>query len=298
MSIEKYVNSLAATISKERILNDIRTLENIVISSLLPGFESAKEVLKTSALKDDINKANETYFVRTTKISSGVVTGTYDILKTSITVLPDLREIVRASFPETLETEAINYSQVAVLRYIELLSFTTSYAKHMLRVMYSREIGKQQAGKTSTALPKAILNMLAKDFPNYCNALGILAKLKTDVQKKIRGASMITVRASNGSVASYVQGSEKVDPIQANFLFNTSWNPFFRLGQYVAAIQAAKLKESKELLRMFEVQRLYLEQSRKGEVDAALEAEIKEMSSIVDQLSYEIAEKEASYGLR
>lgn len=295
MSIEAYINRLAPTIKKERILGDIRTMEAVLIGTLLPGFEDGAEMLKPAALTNDVNKANETYFQRITKTSAGSVAGTLQVYQYANKVLPELRDLVNRTFPDTLETEAINYAQVAVLRYLELLSFVMGQGKIMLRVMYHREL--PVATSKSVTIPKAITGKLAEGYPAFCEAVTTLLKLKTDVQKKIRGAAMIVVKAGDGAVASYVQGTDRVDPIKAGFLFDTDWNPFYRPMQYYAEIQAMRLKEEKETLRMYEVQRLYLEQSRNGTVDAALEAEIQELSGIIDQLAQQIAEKEARYGL-
>lgn len=295
MSIEAYINRLAPTIPKSRILSDIRSMEAGLIGSLLPGFEDGAQALKPSSLTNEVNKANEVYFQRITKVSTGSIGGTLEVFKNATKVLPELRDLVNRTFPETLETEAINYAQVAVLRYLELLSFVMGQAKSLLRVTYHREL--PLAKSKAVTIPKQVTGKLAENFQTYCEAVSTLLKLKTDVQKKIRDAAMVIVKAGDGAVASYVQGTDRVDPIRAGFLFDTNWNPFYRPMQYYAEIQALRLREEKELLRMYEVQRLYLEQSRNGTPDAAVEAEILELTGIIDTLGEQIAEKEKRYGI-
>jgi len=290
-----YKERLLPVLKRSDILNDIDAARNDYGKLLMPELLAAEEALGKTR-DAHLNKMFDS-LVRIAKLprSGSPIKGLQGALGEVEKSLDKVQDMIKHDFAgEQIATESMTYRQVALLRYVEIARFAFEYTLRFLRYAYMVELNA--AGqKDNDIITKNELKALTDQFESFANSVMVLAQEPAKIEKALKETPNIVVDEKTSDALSFTSGG-KADPTRSDFiLFNLKWNPIYRVRLLIADFQARKYRKAKEELRMFEIQRLRIENARKGRADPILDKQANELTGIINELQHDINQMEKSY---
>jgi hypothetical protein len=295
MKVEQYIATLAPSMRKDKILDDLACVRKELKEFTLPAYDSISILFDKWKWKSEEMKAFSLSFNRVVG-GKGVVPTIREGLKTVLANLDVLEDLIVKTFNEELVMSAITYKKATILQYLDAVSFLSKYARRFANYMLVCETSILADSDTSIgeAFTPAELGFIGSKFLVFAQAMVALSCKPQDVIKRIEMAPEVIVKAASAAVLEQTLGREKVDPIKIG-LISAAWNPFYHIGKAIAAWQVDSYNSAREELQLVQMRKLYLEKLQDKKPDAALAQEIEYAEGRVQNLNAKIAKMEADY---
>jgi len=292
-SLVAYKERLLPVLKRSELLNDIDAIRNDYGKLLMPELALAEETLNKAKDAQLVKMFDS--LVRISRISrtGGAISGLKNALAGVEKSLDKVQDLIKHDFGgEQIATESMTYRQIALLRYVEIARFVFEYTLRFLRYAYMVELNA--AGqKNNDIITKNELKSLTELFESYAFSITVLAQDPSKTEKALKETPNILVDEATSDALSFTSGG-KADPTRSDFI-SLKWNPIYKIRLFMADFQARKYRKAKEELRMFEIQRLRIENARKGQADPILDKQAIELTGIINELQHDINQMEKEY---
>ncbi|MCK9234972.1 MAG: hypothetical protein M0R77_01085 [Gammaproteobacteria bacterium] len=296
-----YKEKLLPILKKTDLLDDVDRIRTEYTKYLIPELERNATVVNKPKDKD-IERMFDTIH-RIGKISrrDNALSGLSESFKNTVESLDKVQDVIKKEFTgEQIATDVLTYRQVALIRYVEISNFVLNYSLRLLRFILSKELDAagQKGNDSITPNERTSLN---NNFVNYASALPIVTLNASQIDKTLKETPSVVIDEAASDVLSF-HTAGKADPTKAglvatdwNPLYHSNWNPIYRTRLLIAEWQAKEYRKIVEELKMFEVQRLRIENARQGRADPILDKRAEELGGIINDLQYEINRMEKNY---
>jgi hypothetical protein len=295
MKVEQYIATLAPSMRKDKILDDLAVARKELKDYTIPAYDTISVLFGKWKWQSEEMKTKATAFSRIMG-GKGVVLTIQEALQTIDKNLDVVQDFIVKTFNEEIVTSALTYKKAAVLQYLDAVSFLTKYARkfaNYLLVCETQHLPDADSTLADAFAPAEIAYIESK-FVMFAQAMNALACSPKDVIKRINDAPDVVVQAANAAVVEQTLGNKKTDPMSLGFISGT-WNPFYHIGKAIAAWQVDSYNSAKEELQLVQMRKLYLEKLQAKKPDAALAQEIQYVEGRVQNLNAKIAKMESDY---
>lgn len=296
MKLADYIKSLLPRFTKDRLTEEARITLGELETIALPSYKAAMDGIKQRTFSSKKIQDMEKTFKRNIKSSgrANVVEAIYDALETLLKNHKTVQGYVDKSFEEEVIISGVSVLKVNLIRLLELHSFCTRFSLKLLNYIYVLETAEVGANDryVKDSLSAGEIKWIEDNYLTFCLALAVCTKNEKDLTDTINGIPDI-VLADGAEAAIAAVGEDRADPFSTRMLGFTN-NPIFHLRLIVAAFQANRYKEKKELKTVLELRLLNLQRNMDKNPDAALEKEIEYVQSRVDKLNHYLLEAEGA----
>lgn len=296
MKIFDYIKSLLPRFTKDRLTEEARVTLSELETMAIPSYHAALEGLKVRSFSSDHILDMEKTFKRNVKSSNK--TNLIEAVSDGLEVMLKNHKIIQGYVDKVFEEEVIiagvSVLKVNLIRLLELHSFCTRFALKLLNYIYVLETAAVQGNEryVKDSLSAGEIKWLDDNFLTFCFAMSACTKSEKDVTEILNGIpDLILSEGAEAAIASV--GDDRADPFSIRTMGFTS-SPIFHVRMIVAAYQANRYKEKKELKTVLELRLLNLKRNMEKNPDAALEREIEYVQSRVDKLDHFIREAEGA----
>lgn len=294
MSIGKYVTSLLPSFEKARVEEDLRMLKDDLHENTLPPYEAAAGHFKRDAFKagecKDFDKAFNQQ-VRVERAMQGRYPATiHAVLVRTEETVQMLDDQVDKLFGRDIAASGLSYTRANVLRLIEVIGFTTKYARKLLLWTYANEKAalKHSVG---TPLTKAEIEWLVQNRQSFFMAITLLSKKSKEIEGALKLIPDMVVVPAEVEVAEQTVGAKRLDPLQMGII-PIKLNPIYHVRMAIAEYQVNRHKAGVEERRALEYRLLALKELQDGKKDAALEQQIEYTENRLKKLNHKLAKME------
>ncbi len=295
MKVEQYIATLAPSMRKDKILDDLACVRKELKDATIPAYESIAVIFGKWKWRSAEMTTMSASFSRVMG-GKGVVPTILEGLRNLQANLDVVEDIIIKTFNEELVSSALTYKKAGILQYLDAVSFLSRYARKFANFMLVAET--QDLPESDTKLVEAFtpyeLGFISGKFLMFAQGMNAAACPSKEVIKRISEAPDVLVKAANASMVEQTLGVAKTDSMKLGFVSST-WNPFYHIGKALAEHQVDGYNSAKEELQLVQMRKLYLEKLQAKKPDAALAQEIDYTEGRVQNLNAKIAKMEASY---
>jgi hypothetical protein len=295
MKIEKYVASLAPSMRKDQILDDIISVRKELKEATIPAYETIATLLGKWKWKSKEMQGYATAFGRI--VSGGhLVDSILKGLKEISGALDVAEDYITKTYNEETVSAAITYKKANVLQFVDAIAFITRYARRYANYMLVCETSMFEDSDTSLteAFAPAELSFIEGNFVMFCQGFKAIAIPAKEVQARIEEAPEVIVKSASANLIGETLGAKKTDSFGLNFIA-AKWNPFYHIGKAIAEFQVSSYNAAKEELQLVQMRKLFLEKLNAKKPDAALAHEIQYTEGRLQNLTVKLAKQEAAY---
>lgn len=291
MNIGKYVASLLPSFEKSRIEEDIRIQREELSENTIPPYASAAEWFEVDGFSSRENKDYDKLFTRSVevdrKIRGNYITVVHGALERALESVQMIEEGLDKHFGRDVAAGGMTYTRANILRYLEVVSFGTRYARKLL--LWTLHNEKSAAGRRiGDPFTKAEEKWLQENRRAFFQAVRVMAHQAKDIRAILTNIPDMVVVPEEIEIAKETVGLAKIDPLKMN-LIPTWANPVYHVRMAVAEWQVARYKAAQEEKRMLEYRLLALKELREGKEDAKLEQQIEYTENRVKKLNHRMA---------
>lgn len=300
MNINKFVAALVPSMGKSQLLSQIDIGLEQLTTDVLPAYKNA---LKNNLFGRNYNPRSDWFKQRTQQFTAivdtkgkSLVESTEALMENCVHRLNWVRKQVEGNFEETTFRDGISYPKAMVVYLMEAVLFEISYARRLLLAIYGYEVPAYfPNAESAPMLPYSDYDIrrLEAEFVTFANiAAALLHQRNIDELLEAVPDLIVDVKDKNGAAAS--MGHHKLSPLALGFV-KPDWNPFYRVGRWVAEWQVKQLNKAKKEKMALDLYLIQLKTARDGKQNAAVEHQIEKITSDIQRLSYEIDQKESDY---
>jgi hypothetical protein len=295
MKVEQYIASLAPSMRKDKILDDLAVVRKELRDATIPAYETILTLMGKWVWRSPEMKAMSGNFSRIVG-GKGVVPTILEGLRNIQANLDVVEDVIIKTFNEELVTAAITYKKANILQYLDACAFLSTYARRFANFLLVCETQGLDGSDTKVheAFTPAELGFINGKFLTFAQAMVAVACNSKEVLKRIDDAPDVIVKAANASMVAETLGAAKVDSMKLGFI-SAKWNPFYHIGKAWANWQVSNYDAAKEELQLVQMRKLYLEKLHAKKPDAALAQEIEYNEGRLQNLHAKLAKMEADY---
>jgi hypothetical protein len=299
MKILNYISSLLPSFERQRILNDIASLQAELSGTTLKMYGDAGATFAKNKFKAKVNVEFDTDFHGKLRDNRSVnfVSAIEAILKSVPAKLSYLEGLVNANYATDMTREAITYQKATVLKYLEVVSFTLSYADRLLLDTLAAETFQNNNASQliGTNQAPAIYKWMSAHRLDFLNAMCVLAMPLDETREKIESIPDITAIPSNADTVRETVGPAKLDPLGLGFMITTWFNPIYHSRMAFAEWQVERFKAKQEEKRALEYRLFALQESYTNKKDPKLEQQIQYSEGRLQSLNHKLSQLESDY---
>jgi hypothetical protein len=276
MKVEQYIATLAPSLRKDKILDDLGVVRKSLKDTTIPAYETLDTLFGKWKWQSPEMKTMSTSFGR---------------LAGNKGVVPTIQQ-----FNEEVVSTALTYKKATILQYLEAVSFLSTFARKFANFLLVAETATFPDSDVTlqTSFAPAEISYIQDKFLMFAQALVALSGKPEDIEKRLNESPDVVVKAASAGALEQTLGKTKTDPMKLNFISST-WNIFHHIGKAIAEWQVSKYNGAKEELQLVQMRKLYLEKLQAKKPDAALAHEIEYMEGRVQNINAKIAKMEADY---
>lgn len=295
MKVEQYIATLAPSLRKDKILDDLGVVRKGLKDATIPAYETLESLFGKWKWQSPEMKTMATSFGRLAG-NKGVVPTILEAMTNTAKALDVVEDMIIKQFNEEVISTALTYKKATVLQYLEAVSFLSTYARKLANFLLVAETATfpDSDVTVATSFAPAEISYIQDKFLMFTQALVALSGKPEDIEKRLSEAPDVVVKAASAGALEQTLGKTKTDPMKMNFISST-WNVFHHIGKAFAEWQVSKYNGAKEELQLVQMRKLYLEKLQAKKPDAALAHEIEYMEGRVQNLNANIAKMEADY---
>ena len=299
--IWEYVTSILPNVSRDTIIDDIRSIQNELKTTTLSSYKDSIDVFKkwTPKSKELIFKVN--YFNKVVKsrvTTDSMVENIYKSLHKLDESLASVTECTLDLFNKEVSGVGLSYRKANILQYLEAASFVTSYARTFLIYLYNEDAKSHGSSVDGYDLLRYDVKYINEQWMNFITLIELFNNdvvNKSNFKKTIDNIPDISVSKDNLNTLNTTIGKDKMDPFHFSSI-SIKWNPIFRIKIKIAEYQAKKYKKALKEREALELRRLLLEAKKDGKENAKLEAQLGFVKDEIDNITRYIDEMEQKNG--
>lgn len=292
MQLDKLINWLLPSFGKDRITEDLRITKG-EIESLQTAFDHASQLFRHWKFKSETIQALDKQFAQLTESSKSdnLIVSIDKAFPVALKNLAQLEDLVLAHMGKTVAGKAITYKQATLIQYADAMYLFSKYARKLLNYILVKETEAMGAASEGGALKEPDVEYIDKHFLDFCYAFKAitgkpertLAAIEDIPEAQVTSASLASMKSSVGIT--------RLDPLKMGFL-GTRANPIYFFRVVVADFQMLRYKAQKEELTLLQLRKLNLERLNEGKQDAKVQKQIEYYQARVDELDYELRQRE------
>ena len=293
-TLGKYVSSLLPSFEKSQIEEDVRILKEDLVENTVPSYKAAAEFFSDEGYTAKDVKDLDALVKRRVNVERALqghmVSLIHNVLRRMVENLSIVEAKVDSGFGRDVTSDGMTYARANVLRFIEVMSFTTKYARKLLFWIYHKE--QASKGKDlENPLTPAEEKWLVDNQNSFFRSLEVVGKKGSDLEVALKNIPDMVVVPKESDVADRVVGRSKLDPLSMGFL-PVKINPIYHVRMAITDFQIHRYKVAKEEKRALEYRLLALKESQQGRADANLEKQIQYTENRIKKLNYRLAKIE------
>ncbi|WP_233875180.1 hypothetical protein [Paraburkholderia adhaesiva] len=295
MKLTTYITALFPRLRKDIVLDDIRNTRVELVTSTLPAFTVATQLLGKWKWKSEEMQGFAASFGQL--VAKGSMFETIEAgLKGSEATLMLAEMFVTKTYNEEISAEALTFRKASVLQFIEAVAFVSRFARKLANMALVVEaIPYAEDGETFMhALQPGEVKWISENFVSFCTMFHAVSAPVKSIEETFEAIPDIVIRNADFGALKEAVGESKLDPFRFGFV-PVQMNPFYRFGKMQAEWQVERFNEAKDELKLVQLRKLRLEKLLAKKPDAALEHEIEYMENRVQGLNARIARMETSY---
>lgn len=298
MRIPQFLASLLPTFSKNRIVEDINITTGEITEYTHPAYSIATPDFKNHKFSSERLKPFLGSFERHIKGRGNFIVNIDSGWKTVLANLEETKRLVEATYNEDVGGAGITYLKANLLQFVELVAFTSKYARKLLIFVYAAETEKYPDSGTvfTDSIKPAEIEWLQSNMQNFGLAWNIVTTDPAEFKKKIKEIPDIVVKQEAADAVSAAIGDRKLDPFSMR-LIPVWMNPIYHVRMFVAQWQTERYHEAKAELQLLQLHKLHLQKLKEGKPDAALKQQIEYTENRISKISAKIADMEAEAGV-
>lgn len=285
---------MAPTASRSSVEDELRVLRTELNETTIPPFENSAEHFGLTAMNaketKDLDKLFRSRLSKDLGEDKMYVSAVLKQLKNSVELLTMIEDNLEKYFSKDVAKASVTYSQMNIMRMIDLIAFNAKYARKLLLWTFQKE--QEALGqRIDSPFTKTEVNWLFENRPLFFSSVKTLSKDVDKVKVLIRNIPNIVIDVKDNEEVEASVDSNKLDPFNMGFI-PLAINPVYHIGRLVAEWQAARYDASIEERRALEYRLIMLKELGNGKRDAKLEKEIEYIETRVKKLNYKISKYE------
>lgn len=295
MNIVSYLEGLMPQLTRSQMRDDLARIRQELEECTLPLYATATEIFGKHKFQSRFNVEFEKMFDRQIKLNhkgnfySGVNDGLL-VLNENLDILDRLVDKSETSFSR----QAISVLNVNLTQIIETYGFISRYSRRLLNASIQMESNLMDGEGEFHDLAAGDHKWLDQNKNTFLDAFELMTIKKADLERKMKDIPDITVSAENLQAVTASAGLDKVDPLKLG-LIPASINIFYKVGLWVAELQAARYKSAVAERDSIQLRLMYLQQQSEKKADPIVKEEIIVAQSRVDKLNYKIKDMEEEW---
>lgn len=291
MNIGKFIAGLLPSFSKRQIDEDLKVTRSEVDESL-PAFRTAKEFFLRYSFKSKDAEDMQKRFVRETgdNRTPNFVVAACRLVETVDANLSTLEKLIDRYFAEDVLKEGMTYIKANLLQYVELMTFSVRFSRHLVLWTYQVESNKVDPS-VAVDMSRGELKYLEDNAAGFFKAYPLLTVSRDELEKTISRIPDALISEDSVDVLSSTVGLQKLDPFQMNFV-KTVRSPIYHIAMAVAEWQAGRYKLAVEESSALEMRLMHLRTLSEGNKNPKLEQLIAHTEERVHKLKAKILKTE------
>lgn len=296
MDFKEYIKSLLPTFSKSQLAEDLDCIAEELNEHALPCYKQTVDAIGGKPLASPQGREYDELFNKrlTAKNSSNHLKSINDILTGCKEHVESIQMLIDDKFALDINSAGLDMLRINILQMVEILSFTTRYARRHLNYMVSCEIAHYSTQQIEEQFSQGEREWLAGSRSAFISALNTLAIPSKDLEKKFEKVPDVLVTSDTIDAAINVVGKNEADPLELRFV-PLSFNPIYHVRMRISDWQANRYKEAQEERRSIELRLLLLRDQENGRDNAKIERQIEYQEERRAKLTYQLAKMEEKY---
>jgi hypothetical protein len=270
MKLGKFIASLLPSFEKKQIKEDLKVTRDELDESL-PPLNAAKDFFANYSFKSDAAEALQKRFVKETgdNKTPNFVVASVRMVEAIDGNLSTLEKLVDRYFSDDVLKEGLTYVKANLLQYIQHLTFSIRFARHL--VLWTYQVEANKVDKSSDIqMTRGELKWLEDNISNFFTIYPFMLVSKENLERTISSIPDAVITEDNINTLSSTVGMQKLDPFGQNFV-GVRFNPIYHVRIAVAEWQADRYKLAVEERATLEFRLLHLKMLNEGNYDAKTE---------------------------
>ncbi len=290
MKLGQFLKKLLPSFEKNQIIEDIKNTRD-ELSETLPPLRSASEQFTRVDFKSrDVQEFQKRFVRATGDKSPNFVVAVCRMVESIDKNLNAVERLVDRYFAEDVIKDGMTYVRANLLQYVELMTFSIRYARHLL--LWTYQVESQTADKSSPVnFTRGELSWLQDNTENFFKMYPFLTIPEDQLTKTINNIPDALITEDNVDVLAATVGLQKLDPFRMNFI-GVKFNPIYHVRMAVAEWQVARLKLAKEERNQLELRLQHMRGLQEGVQDPKREQLIKYSEERLQKMKAKIMKEE------
>ena len=295
MSLQSFVSDLLPQLTKVRMRDDLIKARERISVELMPLLKSCHEAFgkrefKAAFVTDFEKRLKPKFPMRYNgNAIDALKLGMEEVLKNC-----DVLEKLVEKSDERFTREAISILNVNLIQAIEGIDFIGKFALRYLNLSITAEINVIEKRSEFSGIQPAMVKWAHDNTDAFIQVFSIMCIKEADLHRKLSDVPDIVVGPESANMIEATTPEKEYDPVQFGFI-PVVINPVYRLGMWIAEIQAARLSSAKAERDTVAMRLVRLEQLLSDKDDPALRREIEVYQNRLEKLEYSIKQREEEY---
>lgn len=296
MDFKEYIKSLLPTFSKSQLSEDLDCIAEELNEHALPCYKQTVDAIGSKPLASPQGRENDELFNKrfNGKNASNHLKTVNDVLLTCKEHVESLQTLIDDKFALDINSAGLDMLRINILQMVEILSFTTRYARRHLNYMVTCEIAHYSEQSVEEQFSLGEREWLSNSRSAFIAALNTLAVPSKDLQQKFDKIPDVLVTSDTVDATLNVVGKSEGDPLELRFV-PLSLNPIYHVRMRISDWQANRYKEAQEERRSIELRLLLLRDQKDGRDNAKIERQIEYQEERRMKLTYQLNQMEEKY---
>ena len=296
MKILQYIKSLLPDFEKRKLLEDIHSTKDELITANIPLYEQAYKIFSSNKFSSPLIKEFDALMKKNVyAYRHNHIFTILRAMKNSSQTLDMIIGHISEKEGKVIVRDGLSALMANMLQYSDISKMASAYARRWLLHVYTLE---SIHNYTASDYLKSNEFMIASTYfnkhqPNFFKAIEILSKTKKEVSDAFEKIPSMAIDPDGPLDPSITAGARRIDPLQFGLL-PTVINPIYQLRMaytdWVIYRHTLMVEEKQQI----ELKLLLLKQGRSGNKDPNLEQQIEYNEQRIEKLRYKIEKIEAS----
>lgn len=289
MQFTKYLGSLLPSFSRDQLNEDLDTVADELRAHVIPPYKTAaKEFGSDKFFSADAQAADEVFNKRLDyKYKGNHISGILQSLENADSQINVVQAMIDEQFAIDITQAGLNTLRVNILQLVEIMSFTTRYARRHLNYLLVCESAHYTGKDVKDSFSTGELDWLKAGRDAFITGLNILSLPAKEIETKFKEIPNVLVNPESIETTQNLLGKNKTDPFGMRFI-PLVLNPIYHVRIRVAEYQAAKYREAQEERGIIELRLLLLKEQRDGKENAKIEKQIEYNEGRLQKLVFKV----------
>jgi len=222
-SLKAYVKTLIPVFNKRDFINDIANVKQSLQDGIVRNWELASGLFQGGLKSPEVRAMNDKFekkFAR--KNYRNMIDGIHSILSIMEMNCSAIEKIALRQIQGDISSSAISYLKANLIRYVELMDFSTRYANGLLAIVLYYEAKKNNL-RTQNQPTKRDFAYIEKNFVHFIAAMEVMAVNAAELEKALSSVPDVTI-PEDDSASNVIEANmgNAGDPLNMRFIFDTA----------------------------------------------------------------------------